>query len=284
MNEDDDLRDMELTRLYRETAREQPSSELDARTLAAARAAASPLATPAATSWISSWRIPVALAAAIVLSFTLTLLVREGEEGPTPAPDQPVASPGAPQSNAGPAHTAPNVSPPPAAEGSAAVPSQLPPADAAPARRDARVPAAAERLSESADAPVPKLEGFVPEPTAGAAAAREPKAMQAAPDVAAGGESRAGMMKDRQQSESARPQALAAPPAPAATTAATALPGQIAPAPGRAGMAEKAERSPEQWLAEIRRLKQAGRAVEAETSLAEFRKRYPQYALPDDLK
>jgi len=43
-------------------------------------------------------------------------------------------------------------------------------------------------------------------------------------------------------------------------------------------------RTPDQWIAEIRRLRQEGRTAEAEASLAEFRKRYPYYALPEDLK
>jgi hypothetical protein len=39
----------------------------------------------------------------------------------------------------------------------------------------------------------------------------------------------------------------------------------------------KAERSPEEWLAEIAELRRQGRTVEAEASLAEFRRRYPDY-------
>lgn len=289
MNEDGELQDKELTRLYREAAREQPSAELDARMLAAARAAARPPAAPAANSWISSWRIPVALAAVVLLSFTLTLLVREGEEVRPPAPDQAVATPGTPHSKteAAPALVAPIRPALPGAKRPAAEPRQLPPRDAGPAPRDASAPAAAGRSPESADAPAPKLDVFAPEPAAGTAAnlARERKAMQAAPSAAAGDELRSRVMTDRQQEETARPEAFAAPPAPLAAPS-PALRGQLAPAPvpGRAGMAEKAARSPEQWLAEIRRLKRAGKAAEAETSLAEFRKRYPQYSLPEDLK
>ena len=64
-----------------------------------------------------------------------------------------------------------------------------------------------------------------------------------------------------------------------------ALGGQSAPAPAtaRADAAEKADRSPEQWLTEIRKLKQAGKMAEVEASLVEFRKRYPQHSVPEDL-
>lgn len=42
----------------------------------------------------------------------------------------------------------------------------------------------------------------------------------------------------------------------------------------------KAERSPTEWLAEIAELRQQGRTAEAEASLAEFRRRYPDYYQP----
>ncbi len=42
----------------------------------------------------------------------------------------------------------------------------------------------------------------------------------------------------------------------------------------------KAERSPEAWLADIVELRRQGRTAEAEASLAEFRRRYPDYHQP----
>jgi len=42
--------------------------------------------------------------------------------------------------------------------------------------------------------------------------------------------------------------------------------------------------APEIWLDRIRRLKQQGRLDEASVSLAEFRRTYPDYTLPEDLK
>lgn len=43
------------------------------------------------------------------------------------------------------------------------------------------------------------------------------------------------------------------------------------------------QRSPEAWLEEIGRLRRAGREQEAEEQLAQFRKAYPAYAVPQDL-
>ncbi|NJN40774.1 MAG: hypothetical protein HC807_08155 [Gammaproteobacteria bacterium] len=42
-------------------------------------------------------------------------------------------------------------------------------------------------------------------------------------------------------------------------------------------------RTPEDWIAEIRRLKQAGRTDDAKRALAEFRERFPGVRLPEDL-
>jgi len=43
------------------------------------------------------------------------------------------------------------------------------------------------------------------------------------------------------------------------------------------------KRSPEDWVAEIRALRQAGRESEAEAALARLRQAYPEFAVPQDL-
>ena len=64
----------------------------------------------------------------------------------------------------------------------------------------------------------------------------------------------------------------------AAAPAAPAAAGRLAP------MRQQATpRSPEAWLDEISRLKRAGRDQEAADQLTEFRKIYPDYAVPDSL-
>ena len=295
MKEDDELQDKELTRLYREAARERPSARLDARMLAAARAAGRPAAVPAATSWVSSWRIPAALAATVLLSFTLTLLMREGDDDGSAAPDQNIGTARPAQRGT---EAEPKPKPKPKAKTIAPAAVAPPPAPFPfPEQRLTR-PRAATPVpkAQSGDGPVasggesppqtlPKSEAIVPDPGTGAAGkpSRE-RTMQAAPETPVRDDLRSGIMKDRPQRETARPDAFAAPPAVAAPS--PALRGQFAPAPatGRAIVAEKADRSPEQWLAEIRELKQAGKMAEAEASLVEFRKRYPQHSLPEDLK
>ena len=47
---------------------------------------------------------------------------------------------------------------------------------------------------------------------------------------------------------------------------------------------EANERAPEKWLEDIRKLKAEGKATEAERELVEFKKRYPDYRLPEDLR
>jgi hypothetical protein len=64
------------------------------------------------------------------------------------------------------------------------------------------------------------------------------------------------------------------------------------PAPAAGAMAKRARAdaqsneavTPEQWIQRIERLRKDGKHTEAEASLAEFRKRYPGYKLPDTFK
>ena len=49
-------------------------------------------------------------------------------------------------------------------------------------------------------------------------------------------------------------------------------------------VSEAKERTPEKWLEDIRKLRTEGKATEVERELAEFRKRYPDYILPEDLR
>jgi len=49
-------------------------------------------------------------------------------------------------------------------------------------------------------------------------------------------------------------------------------------------VSEAKERTPEKWLEDIRKLRTEGKTTEVERELAEFRKRYPDYILPEDLR
>jgi len=84
-------------------------------------------------------------------------------------------------------------------------------------------------------------------------------------------------------------QAPAAAPAPGANTlreSASTLQGAgaVGALTGRVAVSEAKERTPEKWLADIRKLKTEGKAIEAERDLVEFKKRYPDYILPEDLR
>jgi hypothetical protein len=76
--------------------------------------------------------------------------------------------------------------------------------------------------------------------------------------------------------------ALTTPVAPTAGSSTASGAGVSGPLAGRPTV--PVERSPETWLEDIRKLKAQGRSEEAQRELAEFRKRYAVYRLPDDLR
>jgi len=164
----DELRDERLTRLYREGATAEPPAALDAAILAAARAEVAPKPARRRAGW-QRWCAPAGLAATVVLTVTLTLLVRQEqalrEEAlpPSVAPQAPAAAPAPKQEPVPPA-----VSP--------AVPAAPPAkAKAAPLLREAerRVPA---------EVAVPPQQA--PALPAAAPPALESKSLQAAPAAA----------------------------------------------------------------------------------------------------
>ena len=71
-------------------------------------------------------------------------------------------------------------------------------------------------------------------------------------------------------------QAAAAPAAAPPVTGAVSRPQQ--------GMADKLSEAPDAWMKRILELKQQGKTREFEEELAKFRKHYPDFALPDELK
>lgn len=260
----DDPQDKELAALYRAAAGEQPPAGLDARILAAAREAATPpregIGAPRAGAWLKRWRIPVALAATVLMTSTLTLMVRDNAVDDL-SPVAPVPRIEARKTDAAPPAPA-TISAPAAARESAATARPSPqPATGAPERTPANDGLAARRM-ERAATPVGatgNLESAVKD---------EPR-----PSVAA---------------KSAGPTAGATAAAPAAAlsdpAAARADSAASAESAARSAQSERAGESPERWLAGIRALRQQGRIAEAEESLAQFRKRYPQFPLPEDMR
>ena len=50
------------------------------------------------------------------------------------------------------------------------------------------------------------------------------------------------------------------------------------------GAAQALFQTPEEWIIEIRKLKHAGRTDEANRLLAQFRERFADYPIPEDLR
>jgi hypothetical protein len=72
--------------------------------------------------------------------------------------------------------------------------------------------------------------------------------------------------------------------APAEAAADRAEPAGRASASVAVGKISSAPETPEQWLERIARLRDAGKAREADQSLAEFRKRYPDYRISEAMR
>lgn len=298
-------RDPRLDAGYRETATDEPRPETDERLRAAARRAiaAGPQSletrarTDAQRSWTARWRVPVSIAATVVIAVTLSYMVQDDEvrraridgvpAGPAPAQESSAAPPPpAPAAPAAKAQEAPAPATPPAPAKRAA-PAAETAAGASHFERDA-VPFPA---SPPAERQAPAVGG------ASASADRSRENAALAKEV----EQRQADLERRDAEEAGRSSAqrLKSAPAPAAVPAPAPAP-MARPDPSReraladrpagrlereaaSGLAEQKVRTPEEWLEDIRRLKTQGRTEDVAKELAEFRKRYPDYKLPADL-
>jgi len=113
-----------------------------------------------------------------------------------------------------------------------------------------------------------------------------PQVMQTPPPAAAPARKAARDAAPLLQSEPARPEAkqeMRAMQAPAAPPVAVA-PAEQAASGVAAGKISAAPQTPEQWLERIAELRKAGRDREADRSLAEFRKRYPDYRMSEAMR
>jgi hypothetical protein len=265
---DPELRDPRLDEAYRRLPGDEPPPELDERIRAAARRAvgARPQSLGAHRSWVTRWRVPLSLAASVMIVVTLTLMMQEE--------DQRVLY---------------------------SDPASAPPAPAT--LEDRAVPRAAEEAKRQ-DTEGASAKPVAPAPKAPAAAQRAPAADAAAPPPAELQKLETRQQR-REESPLASPppappagivapapapepaaKALVAPPAAAPSGASDSLSRErgVGERPARAlRSAPQAARSPEEWIEEIRRLKAQGRDADAATELAEFRRRHPDYVLPADL-
>jgi hypothetical protein len=318
--------DVGLDRAWRAEVTDEPSAGVDAAIRAAARRAVGAGPRPAHTPFSARWRVPLSLAAVVVVSVTVTLFIAERREH-LPRESAPLSSPGA--------QPAPPPSADPVSPAMPAVPS-APPAEAQAARAGAHRPAASPptdyRDDASKDAAANSVEqgeadareqgpsGRVAEKEAlpnrppaappaspkqtpaGAPAmlteeAAEPAAKSRA-DAGGVGQVAGVPAPDRGQADErvAADEGLESTPAAAGPDGtrrrSAASPGMrpqsAAPRPvDEASQPEllraEAARDPQAWIGEIRELHRAGKRAQAQRALEEFRRRYPDHALPDDL-
>jgi len=242
--------DPEVSRRYRELGAEAPPVALDEAILAASRRTAHAGLRRPPRSATRRWGLPLSLAAVVVLSVTVTLNLQQEQ----PGIEQPRTAP-------------------PKLESAAPAPK---PADSQ-GRADAlrarvEIAKAAEETAKRAAGSQPGR--FTPDPPARRpeppAPAEAPAARaQAAPMT----EDRA--LRDQAASERSREAAPAlSRPAPDAARNATG--------PARAeSLAKQMAETPEKELERIAALRREDRHDEADKALAEFRKRYPDYRIPE---
>ena len=243
-------RDAEISRRYRALDREEPPRALDEAIISAAHGAVethpAPLVAPTARR---RWYVPLAAVAVIVLSVVVTLQMQreqsDGEFMPLPPPSPPAS------------------------------PKEAAPA-APPASRDASVPRRAPgtmKAKERPMAPEPKPAGSaVPQqPAAPVPQAPLEKPFSAADESAGPAAAAVGRLAPMPEERGASRQSIEAD-----------RPGRMA-ADALQKRAEQAE-SPERWLDRIVALRREGRHKEADEAYAEFKRRYPEYRIPDAMR
>ena len=281
-----------LDRLYRAAGHEEPPARLDAAILAAARREVG--ARPhSLSSGLRRWRVPVSIAAVVVLSVSLVTLVKEeGGEQLLQAPSE--AAPSSPPVAQLAKPDQPTLVLP---DGALMRERVAVPAPARPARREdagagapAAIGGAAEgnisggspSASQGATSEVAADMAAKPQPFRDSASMVErsiPATPPASPaeDLAA----RAPAVAERRAAPMAAPPA----PDPAGARLMTQARKEATPADDKLPVWHGLEKEPPQkWIERIAELKRQQRAAEAETMLAEFRRRFPDHPLSPGLQ
>lgn len=260
--------DPHLSALYRAGADAGPPDRLDAAIRAAARRAVN--AGPRKSTLLRRWQLPLSLAAVVVVSVTLVMQMREEGADRWEAEGTASTRPAEPRNTQAPASpaAAPPASPAPAASGMQQRP---PPA-----------PAESSRPSHGPAAPVLQPDTIVKPATPTAAGPIGEARITAADDVLRN-------TAKRDEAAPAAPKALMrSAPAPAAAglaaeSAVTAqAPARLMAFPEGAALWQDLDQAPpEQWRQRILEWHRAGRAADAKTLTAEYRRRFPQEPLPE---
>lgn len=266
--------DPQLSDLYRAAPAENPPERLDAAIQAAARRAVGARPRAAGGSLLRAWRVPLSIAAVLVMSVSMVTLTVRHQGGQLIQPPLPAAAPAlsseattAPAATGG-ADTAGKAAATPAAQSTVVGGSRK--SAVADGVEPARPSGAA--ASRSQEAPV------------ASASAPPPQVLVPSATPAAPAESRVAATQE-EQAGGAPSRALVNKASPAAAAEAARVEGQ-AMRRERAAAAlvrELETQPPEKWLDKILGLRQQGRAGEAHELLVEFRKRYPNHPVPSSL-
>lgn len=267
--------------LPRPHGRAEPGADLDARILAAAQAALHPQS--AVRRPRRSWIGPTALAASLVLAVGLAWQLRPPPALPAPAATEDAAS----RDSDGMSVRSFETPPSPPVPMTQAKPVAAPPPEAmasAPPRQDTPAGTSAPAASAPAapPAPAPPAPGFVADAPA-----------MALPEAAEPARAQAPVMAKATASETMRERAAAsgniaaenreeaqrAADAASLDTIVVSDPEEDVP-PATADAPEVREA----WLRRVGELLDQGKTDEAKASLAEFRRRYPDAALPPELR
>lgn len=279
MAEHDAEHDPRVTAGYRALDKENPPEALDTAILAASRRAvgARPMV---AGARLRRWALPISIAAVVVLTMSLTLRVQLERPDLESAESMPSVSavPPAPRSRSADDKDAPRSAALESKEEMRATAKQNRPADArAKAKPIAESPAALESPpsvrgagEREQSALARKAMKTPPARTESPPAAKRAPAPAAAarPDVATGLARQAPAEADANVGRAASRMAVE---------------DRIQPLAEKAGKAD-VDLSPRDWLERIARLRRDGRTQEADDSLAAFRRRYPDYEIPKELR
>lgn len=254
-----------LSRLYQETATAIPPPGLDAAILDAARQATRQH--PRRVFFLASrkWTVPLSLAAALVVTIGVTRSLRQELALPTV------------------------VAPPPAAAPRSSSIARADARDETLAKRREQQPGDRQEAPASAQ-PAKESLASLEEESLATVAASAPPAPPASPpgvDRAQSAPAERQRVGEEDVSREQAPARLAEKRAGASTLPAANPMSLSPPAPQKQRKAEEAKKdalssndmSPHEWIAEIKKLRQAGKLAEAEASLKAFKRRYPTYPI-----
>jgi len=274
-------RDPRLERLYREAAREAPPAHLDAAILAAARREVGSRPRSLA-SVLRRWHVPVSIAAVVVVSVTLVILVREEEMAERPMQAEIRAAVSSAEKAAAPRTPA---TPDEATSETAQTRPAAPASQSQELRDDVTFSAALGKREDSSRAesgqppssavaaratPEPAAKPL-PEPfRAASPGLADERSAPASADTVVTGRLKSAPAAAREADRSA----------PDAQRALSATPERTVRAigKGRPAIWEGFEKEPpEKWLVRIEELRRQGRSAEAEEMRSEFKRRFPEH-------